>query len=355
VGLTLAELGGWPVVLGILVRGDDLSGEQAGAALRDIFSGTAEPAQIAAFITLIHAKGETVEELGGLVRTMLEFAEPIPNSVDLLDTCGTGGSGQRRTGAFNVSTIASFVAAGAGAKVAKHGGRAASATSSSADLLGALGVAVELGPSGVLRCVEEAGMGFCFAPRYHPAARHAAPVRRELGVPTVFNFVNPLANPARPRRQVIGVSDPRLAQKMLGVLQSNGATRAMVVFGHDGLDELTTTTTSSVLELRDGEVRSFQVDPAALGLAVVTADDLVGGDVTRNVELTRRVLDGTPGAHRDIVLLNAAADILVAGLADDLAEGLERARESLDAGRAGDVLDRLVAVSTAAAAAEPAT
>lgn len=354
-GLTLAELGGWPAVLGPLLRHQDLSEEQAGAALAEIFEGNAAPAQIAAFITLIHAKGESVEELTGLVRTMLAFAEPIPlpaGSEDVLDTCGTGGSDQRRAGAFNVSTIASFVAAGAGARIAKHGGRAASATSSSADLLAALGVAIELGPAGIVQCIERAGMGFCFAPRFHPAARHAAPVRRELGVPTMFNFVNPLANPARPRRQVVGVSNPALAERMLGVLRANGAERAMVVYGHDGLDELTTTTTSTALELRDGEIRSTEVDPSALGLATSTTEQLRGGDASVNVELTRRILDGEGGVHRDIVLLNASAGIVVAGLADDLAAGLELARASVDDGRAAGVLERLVAASTAAAEAE---
>ena len=354
-GLTLEQLGGWPAVLGPLLRQEDLTSEQAGAALADIFEGNATPAQIAAFITLIHAKGETVDELAGLVRTMLDFAEPIPlpgGSDDVLDTCGTGGSAQRSVGAFNVSTIASFVSAGAGARIAKHGGRAASATSSSADLLAALGVAIELGPQGVAQCVERAGMGFCFAPRFHPAARHAAPVRRELGIPTMFNFVNPLANPARPKRQVVGVSDSKLAGRMLGVLQSNGAQRAMVVYGHDGLDELTTTTTSTAIELRDGEVRTTEVDPTALGLAPATTDELRGGDSTVNVDLARRVLDGEPGPHRDIVLLNAAAGVVVAGLADDLAAGFELARGSLDDGRAAGVLERLVAASNAAAEAE---
>ena len=354
-GLTLEQVGGWPAVLGPLLRGEDLTGDQAAAALAEIFDGNAAPTQIAAFITLIHAKGETVEELAAMVRTMLDFAEPIPlpnGSDDVLDTCGTGGSAQRRQGAFNVSTIASFVAAGAGARIAKHGGRAASATSSSADLLAALGVAVELGPAGVAACVEQAGMGFCFAPRFHPAARHAGPVRRELGVPTVFNFINPLANPARPGRQVVGVSDPTLAEKMLGVLQANGATRAMVVYGHDGLDELTTTTTSTVLELRDGEIRTSEVDPAALGLGAATAADLRGGDAAANAELARRILDGEAGLHRDIVLLNAAADVVVAGLAEDLPAGVELARASLDEGRAAAVLERLVAASTEAARAE---
>jgi anthranilate phosphoribosyltransferase len=352
---TLQDLGGWPAVLGPLLRREDLTAEQAGAALAEIFDGNAAPTQIAAFITLIHAKGETVDELAGMVRTMVDFAEPIPIPASaapdgVLDTCGTGGSAQRRVGAFNVSTIASFVAAGAGARIAKHGGRAATATSSSADLLAALGVVIELGPEGVASCVAEAGMGFCFAPRFHPAARYAAPVRRELGVPTMFNFINPLANPARPTRQVVGVSDPTLAEKMLGVLQANGATRAMVVFGHDGLDELTTTTTSTVLELRDGTTRTYEVDPGALGLSAATGDVLRGGDAETNAELARRILDGEHGPHRDIVLLNAAAGIVTAGVADDLAEGLERAHASLADGSAAAVLERLIAASTAAAA-----
>jgi anthranilate phosphoribosyltransferase len=350
VGLSLSALGGWPAVLGPLLRGEDLAGEQASAALTEIFEGNASPTHIAAFITLIHAKGETVEELASLVRTMLDFAEaiPVPDRANVIDTCGTGGSAQRREAAFNVSTIASFVVAGTGAKVAKHGGRAASATSSSADLLAELGVAVELGAEGVARCVEDAGMGFCFAPRFHPAARHAAPVRRELGVPTMFNFINPLANPARPRRQVVGVSDPSMADKMLGVLRANGGIRAMVVYGHDGLDELTTVTSSTILELRDGEVRSVDIDPQSLGLPA--ADRAPGGgDAAQNAELARRVLGGEPGPHRDVVVLNAAAGVVTAGLADTLAEGVVLAMASIDEGRAAGVLDALVTVSSEAA------
>lgn len=348
-GLTFEQFGGWPTILGALVRREDLSGDQAGAALAEIFEGNAAPAQIAAFITLVHAKGETVDELAAMVRTMLDFAEPIPIDGDVLDTCGTGGSSQRRQGAFNVSTIASFVVAGAGARIAKHGGRAASASSSSADLLAALGVAIELDAAGIAACVERAGMGFCFAPRFHPAARHAAPVRRELGVPTVFNFINPLANPARPKRQVVGISDPSLAEKMLAVLQANGATRAMVVYGHDGLDELTTTTTSTALVLQDGEVRVIEIDPVALGLPLATDGVPQGGDASANAELAKRVLGGEQGRHRDIVLLNAAAGVVTAGLAADMSDGLELAAASIDEGRAALVLERLVATSTAAA------
>lgn len=352
-GLTIEQLGGWPAILGSLVRREDLTGEQAAAALTEIFNGAATATQIAAFITLIHAKGETVGELAALVSTMLDFAEPIPLDDDVLDTCGTGGSLQRRDAAFNVSTIASFVVAAAGAKVAKHGGRAASATSSSADLLAALGVAVDLGAEGVAACVDQAGMGFCFAPHFHPAARHAAPVRRELGVPTVFNFVNPLANPARPRRQVVGVSDPALAETMLRVLEINGAVQAMVVYGHDGLDELTTATTSTVLELRDGVIRTLEVDPVALGLSVPLRGTPRGGDAAANADLARKVLAGEPGPHRDIVILNAAAGIVTAGLAGDLAEGIEVASRAVDDGGAADVLERLVAASHAAAQLQP--
>ena len=346
--LTLDDLGGWPFVLGRLMRREDLTSTQAAAALAEILDGNASPTQIATFITLIHAKGETIEELAALVRTMLDFAEPIPISKDVIDTCGTGGSPQRRVSTFNVSTIASLVATGAGARVAKHGGRAASGTSSSADLLAALGVSVELGAAGVARCVDEAGMGFCFAPRFHPAARHAAPVRRELGVPTVFNFINPLSNPARPRRQMVGVSQPDLAETMLGVLQANGALRAMVMFGHDGLDELSTSSTSTAVELRDGEVRTYAVDPAVLGLA--TDGAVQGGDAAANAELARRVLAGEHGDHRNIVVLNAAAALVVAGVVDDLVDGVAAAQESIDAGKAAAVLDDLVRVSTAAAA-----
>ena len=343
-GPSLAGLGGWPSVLGRLLRTEDLSGDEASAALGEILAGSASPAQIAAFATALHVKGETAEEMAALVRTMLDHAElvPAPVQLDLVDTCGTGGD---RSHSINVSTIAALVVAGAGARVCKHGNRALSSSSGSADVLEALGVVIELGPLQVLRCIEEAGMGFCFAPRFHPALRHAGPTRRELGVATVFNFLGPLANPARPRRQVVGVSEPAMAEKMLGALAANGATRAMVVFGHDGLDELTTTTTSTLLETCDGEVRSTVVDPRAHGLAPATSDDLRGGDAATNAELTRRVLDGQRGPHRDIVLLNAAAGVVVAGLAADLDDGLATAERSLDDGRAGEVLERLVRTS----------
>jgi anthranilate phosphoribosyltransferase len=346
---SLDSLGGWPFILGRLAEGRDLSSDEASAALSEILSGSAASAQIAAFAVALRMKGETVEEMTALVRTMLAHAEavPIPAEMDVVDTCGTGGD---RSRSVNVSTMAALVVAGAGARVCKHGNRAMSSLAGSADVLEALGVVIDLGPAAVLRCVEQAGMGFCFAPRFHPALRHAGPTRRELGVATVFNFLGPLANPARPRRQVVGVSNPSMAHKMLGVLKANGATHALVVYGHDGLDELTTTTTSTMVELVHGAVRSVEVDPSDLGLEQATPDDLHGGDAVTNAELTRRVLAGEKGPHRDVVVLNAAAGILASGLVADLEEGLGAAERSLDEGRAADVLARLVKTTQEVAA-----
>ncbi len=348
---TFVELGGWPTVLRALVAGDDLTSVQSAAALTEVLEGAATPAQTAAFIIGLRCKGETVDEMTGLVQAMISAAVQVrlPAELKPVDTCGTGGAPTRRAHALNVSTMAALVIAGAGVPVCKHGGRAASATSSSADLLESLGVAIDLGAGGVARCVTDVGMGFCFAPRFHAAMRHAGPVRRELGVPTVFNFLGPLANPAGVRRQVVGVSDPRMASTMVGVLQGNGAERAMVVAGHDGLDELTTTTTSSVLELRDGEVRSYTVDPVDLGLARAEPGDLAGGDPAANAAILGELLGGGGGARRDIVVLNAAAGLLVGGLVDHLADGVEAAQAALDDGRAGAVLQHLVATSQAAA------
>ncbi len=346
-----AALGGWPGVLGRLVAGQDLGADEAALTLGEVLSGEATPAQIAAFVIALRAKGESIEEMTGLVRAMLDHAEPlpVPRHEEVVDTCGTGGD---RSRSINVSTIAALVVAGAGARVCKHGGRAASSAAGSADVLESLGVVIDLGPAGVARCIEEAGIGFCFAPRFHPAMRFAIPVRRELGVPTVFNFLGPLANPARAGLQVVGVSDPAMADKMLGVLVANGSRRAMVVHGADGLDELSTTGPSTVLDAGpDGEVRRGRVDPADLGLAPATLEDLRGGDAADNAEVVRRVLGGEPGPHRDIAVLNAAAGLVVAGLSADLADGVERAAAVIDAGAAHGALEKLVRISREAAAA----
>jgi len=312
--------------------------------LADILEGGATSAQIAAMCVALRMKGETPDELRGLLQTMRRFGEPVVlgSGLQVVDTCGTGGD---RCRTINVSTVAALVIAGAGAPVCKHGNRAASSSCGSADVLEALGVSIDLPASGVRACVEGAGMGFCFAPRFHPALRHAGPTRRELGVPTVFNFLGPMSNPASVRRQVVGVSDPSMAPKMLAALSANGAERAMVVFGHDGLDELSTTDQSTVFELDHGEIHSWVLDPAKFGIPLVTMDALVGGDAARNAELTMRVLEGRPGPHRDIVLLNAAAGLMVAGLADDMDAGLELGAMSLDQGRAAAALEALVAIS----------
>ncbi|HEV2361768.1 MAG TPA: anthranilate phosphoribosyltransferase [Acidimicrobiales bacterium] len=348
---TLQEVGGWPAVLSRLTAGSDLSADEASAALDEILLGAASPVQIAAFVAALRTKRETVEEMTGLVRAMRARAEPLDLDPAVLervvDTCGTGGD---RSGSINVSTIAAFVVAGAGVPVCKHGGRAASSVAGSADVLEALGVAIELGPEGVARCVSEAGIGFCFAPRFHPAMRHAIPVRRELGIATVFNFLGPLANPAHARRQVVGVGDRSMAEKMLGVLEANGAVHAMVVYGHDGLDELSTVGPSTVLESKAGERRSFVVEPSELGLPTADAASLKGGKPEENASAARAVLSGERGPHRDVVLLNAAAGLVVAGVAADLPAGLELGAQSVDSGAAMAALDGLVATSNAAAA-----
>ncbi len=351
--VTLGELGGWPAVLSSLLRGEHLSADTAAAALAEILAGDASPAQIAAFCVALRAKGETVEEMAGMRRAMLEQAATVslPTDQTVVDTCGTGGD---RSCSLNVSTLSAIVVAAAGATVCKHGNRAASSACGSADVLEALGVAIDLDGTGVATCIAEVGIGFCLAPRFHPAMRHAGPTRRELGVPTVFNFQGPLANPAHPRRQVVGVSDPSMAETMLGVLASSGTERAFVVWGHDGLDELSTTTTSTMLCLADGEIDRVDIDPAALGLPAATLDDLRGADAATNAGLGRRVLEGTRGPHRDIVLLNAGAAAVVAGLAGGLEEGIAVAAAAIDEGAAAGVLDRWVKVSQACAAAVPA-
>lgn len=330
----------WTAVLGALTEGEDLDTGVAHDAMATILAGEATSAQIAAFAIALRMKGETVDELTGLLRAMVEAADPVvlDPSVDAIDTCGTGGD---RSGTINISSIAAFVVAGAGVAVCKHGNRAASSQCGSADVYEALGVPIDLDPDAVARAVTEIGMGFCFAQRFHAALRHAGPTRKELGVRTAFNLLGPMANPARVRRQVVGVSDPRMGERMLRVLVANGSVRPLVVYGHDGLDELTTTTTSTLLEWVDGEVRTHEIDATAFGLARAEPEALLGGDATVNTAAARRVLDGEAGAHRDIVVLNAGAGLLAGGRVDDLAEGVELAQASLDDGRAAGVLERL--------------
>ncbi len=346
---SLEALGGWRVVLGRLTSRDDLTRDEARAAMAEILEGAATPAQIAGFAVALRMKGETVEELDGFLDAMFAVAAPVhvPPEVHerLVDVVGTGGD---RSHTINVSTLSALVVAGAGVPVCKHGNRAASSSCGAADLLEALGVVLELDGDGVARCIGEAGIGFCFAPRFHPALRHAGPSRRELGIPTAFNFLGPLANPARVRRQLVGVSDPAMAERMLGVLATRGSQHVLLVHGHDGLDELTTTTTSTVHELENGAIRTWVLDPEDVGLPLAKAEDLRGGDPATNAGIARAVLSGETGPHRDVVLLNAGAALVAAGSAVSVGEGIVLAAASIDEGRAAAALDRLVAVSNAA-------
>ncbi len=345
---TLESIGGWPTVLSSLLDRQDLPAGHARAAMSTILEGQATPAQLIGFIVALRAKGETPEELSGLLDAVLDAATPVVLDAAVrdraIDIVGTGGD---RSHSVNVSTMSALVVAGAGVPVCKHGARAASSQCGTADVLEALGVVVELSPEGVKRCVEKVGMGFCLAARYHPAFRFAAPARREIGIPTVFNLLGPMANPGRVKRQLIGVANPLVAERMLASLRLHGSTSSWVVHG-GGLDELTTTGPSSVLELRGGNVRTFTVDPVSLGLAPAILDELVGGTPDFNADVVRRLLDGEQGAVRNIVLLNAAAGLVVADAVASLDEGVARAAESIDSGAARRVLDGLVLESRAA-------
>jgi anthranilate phosphoribosyltransferase len=336
----------WPALLGQLLRQESLSSADTAWAMREVMSGEATPAQVAGFVVALRAKGETPEEVAGFVETMLAEAAHVEVEGRVVDTCGTGGD---RAHTVNISTMAALVVAGAGVPVVKHGNRAASSACGSADLLEELGVVVDLPPAAVVPCLDDAGIAFCFAPVFHPGMRHAAVPRRDLGVPTVFNILGPLTNPARPAAQAVGVSDARLAPVMAGVLAARGAD-ALVFRGDDGLDELTTTSTSTVWVVAEGQVSSCTFDPASLGLARSSLEDLRGADAPFNAAVARSVLDGAPGPVRDAVLLNAAAALAAyeggtGDLVDRLSAALARATEALSDGRAAALLNRWVDVS----------
>jgi anthranilate phosphoribosyltransferase len=333
----------WGALLNRLLAREDLSADDTSWAMREVMTGEATPAQIAAFAVALRAKGVAPQELGGLAAEMLAQATPVELPLAAVDIVGTGGDGAHTV---NISTMAAVATAAAGVPVAKHGGRAASSSSGAADVLEALGVVIDLPAPAVARCVEEAGIGFFFAPVFHPGMRHAAVPRREMGIPTVFNFLGPLTNPARPAAAAIGVADARMAPVVAEVLAARGM-RALVFRGDDGLDELTTATTSSVWVVRGGEVEPDRVDPSALGIAQPPADALRGGDPAFNADVFRRVLAGEPGPVRDAVLLNAAAALAAfaerpARLHDALAAGLEQAAAAVDDGRAEARLARWV-------------
>ena len=338
----------WPQVLTALVSGEDLDADQTAWAMHEILSGEATEAQIAGFAVALRAKGETVEEVEGLVRTMYDHAAPLTVPGRFVDIVGTGGD---RSRTVNISTMAAVVTAGAGVPVVKHGNRAASSASGAADVLEALGVRLDVPSDQIADIAAEAGITFCFAPVFHSSLRHAIPVRRQLGIATTFNFLGPLTNPARPAAQALGVADRRMAPIMAGVLAARGVD-ALVFRGDDGLDELTTTATSSVWVVDGGSatVTEESFDPAELGIARATAEDLRGADPDHNAKVFTRVLGGEPGPVRDAVLLNAAAGLAAyagseGSLTERLEAGLTEARESVDTGAAGDVLERWVGVS----------
>ncbi len=348
----------WPDLLSALLSGTALDRADAAWAMGEVMDGEVSPVRVAAFAVALRAKGETSDEVTGLVESMLARAVRLPvpaeTAARAVDTCGTGGD---RAGTVNISTLAALVVAGAGVPVIKHGNRAASSQAGSADLLEEFGVQIDLDAAQVAACIAEAGIGFCFAPRFHPALRHAAVARRELGVRTVFNVLGPLTNPAQPGAQAVGVADLRLAPVLAGVLATRGVA-ALVLRGDDGLDELTTATTSRVWEVRDGQVHEYVLDPTELGIPRSEPGALRGGDARRNAEIGRRLLDGERGAVRDAVLLNAAAALVAAdaasaatsatasgssdALEERLAGALTRAAESLDSGAAASALERWV-------------
>lgn len=327
----------WPDVLSGLLRGEDLTEEAAAAALTTIVEGQAQPAEIAGFLVALRAKGEAEAEIAGFVRTLVEHALPIAIDGPLLDTCGTGGDG---AGTFNISTVTALVCAAAGVRVAKHGNRAASGVCGSADLLEAWGVEIELPAPAVARTIDELGIGFLYARAFHPAMRHVAPVRAQLGIRTVFNVLGPLANPAGAEHQVVGVADARLAPVMAGALGRLGKRHALVFRSEDGLDELTTTGPSQLWEVRDGHVEAWRFDPAELGLPRAALADLVGGSVEDNVRIAEAVLSGEPGPATEVVALNAGAGLYVADHVPDIGAGLARARDILASGAARELKDR---------------
>ena len=333
-------------MLGALVQRQDLTGDQTQWAMGEILSEAATPAQVAGFAVALRAKGETIDEVTGLLEAMYAVATPLTIPGRALDVVGTGGD---RSMSVNISTMAAIVAAGAGARVVKHGNRSASSQAGSADVLEALGIRLDLPPDRVALLAEQVGITFCFSAAFHPAMRHAAAPRRELAIATTFNVLGPLANPVRPAAQAIGCADPRMAPLMAGVLARRGVD-AWVFRGDDGLDELTTTTTSQVWLVHDGIVTASSIDPATLDIPAARPEDLRGGDVQHNAAVVRRVLDGETGPIRDAVLLNAAAALAVyeqpaAGVEEALPDSYARAVQSVDSGAAAAVLGRWVEAS----------
>jgi len=317
--------------LGKLVLKENLTREEANAAMRSLVEGEATPSQIAAFAIALRMKGETAEEIAGLAEVMRAAATRVNAGDDVVDVVGTGGDG---AGTLNISTLSALIVASAGGRVAKHGNRSITSACGAADYLEAIGIAIDLPPEGVAQCVGETGFGFMFAPLYHPAMQHAIVPRREIGVRTVFNILGPLTNPAGARRQLTGVATPELGETLAHVLQLMGAEHAVIVHGQDGLDEISVSAPTEIHEARDGGVNSYVIEPEQYGIQRSAADAVRGGTVDANVRMSEAVLDGQRGPSRDVVLLNAGTALYVAGLADSIARGIERAADELDSGRA---------------------
>ncbi len=325
-----------------VVAGSDLTRDEAAMVMEEIMTGQATPAQFGALMTALRLKGETVSEIAGFASVMRRMATAVSPRRPVVDTCGTGGDGH---GTFNISTTAAFVAAGAGAIVAKHGNRSMTSRCGSADVLEALGVNITLTPAQVEACLDEAGIGFMFAQVFHPAMKFAAGPRREIGIRTVFNILGPLTNPAGAHAQVLGVAAPVLVERMAEALALLGSHHALVVHGEDGIDEISICAPTRISEVRDGEIRSYTIAPEDFGFSRASLDDVRGGDAATNASIVRSVLSGADGPRRKVVLLNAAAALVASDLADDLAEGVALAAEAIDSGAAAERLERMAAVS----------
>ena len=334
----------------MLVSGNSLSTEEAARVMEEIMEGQATPAQVGAFVTALRLKGETVDEIIGLAKTIRSKAIPVKVSGPVVDTAGTGGDGLCT---FNISTAAAFVAAGAGLKVAKHGGRAASSQCGSADVFEALGIRIDLGAEQVRKCLEEVGIGFMFAPVFHPAFKYVAGPRREIGIRTVFNILGPLTNPAGAKAQVLGVAEESLVQKMALALQGLGCHHALVFHGEDGLDEITISGKTHIYEVKDDHIEDYYVSPEDVGITRAGLDSLKGGTVDENTARLRSVLSGASGPQRDVVLLNAAAVLVVGDKVENLQQGIALAREALDSGQALAKLEHLASLSQRLAKESP--
>ena len=325
-----------------LVSGNSLTAEDASKVMEEIMQGEATPAQFGAFVTALRLKGETVDEIVGLARTMRARAIPVTTDGPVVDTCGTGGDG---SSTFNISTTAAFVATGAGLKVAKHGNRAMSSQCGSADVLEALGVKIDLTAEQVQKCLEKVGIGFMFAPSFHPAMKYASVPRREIGIRTIFNILGPLTNPAGAKAQVLGVAEDSLVEKMAQALQQLGCQHALVVHGEDGLDEITVSGKTHVCEMKAGHIINYSIQPDDIGLSLADSSSLKGGSSRENAELLRNILAGAPGPKRDAVLMNAAAVLLAGEKVQTLRRGVEVAKNTIDSGYALNKLDQLIELS----------